>query len=155
MATAYAAVLLFHSWFRYVVLGLGLWLLIACVLGLRGRGAWSGRDERSQVGFLAALDTQMLLGLVLYFVLSPLTAAAISDFGAAMKNPHLRFFGVEHISAMLLGVIVAHVGRVRARRKQGGARYRTTLVTQALWLVLTLAGIPWPMLDVGRPLFRW
>jgi hypothetical protein len=66
----------------------------------------------------------------------------------------LRFFGVEHIATMLIAVAVAHVGRVRSKRKQGAARYRSTLVFQSIWLLLTLAAIPWPGLDIARPLFR-
>jgi hypothetical protein len=150
----YVAVLLIHSWLRYLVLAFGLWLLIASVRGLRAGGPWSARDERVHTRFLAILDTQFLLGLLLYFWLSPITSAAFSDMAAAMKDPQLRFFGVEHITAMLVAVAIAHIGRVRARRKQSRARYRTTLIAQSLWLLLTLAGIPWPGLDVGRPLFR-
>lgn len=151
----YVVVLFIHSWLRYVVLGLGLWVL---AIGARGRGAnaaWTKPHDRAHVFFLAALDTQLVLGLLLYFVLSPITAAAFADFGAAMKDPPLRYFGVEHIATMLLAIIVAHVGRIRAKRKEGSARYRTTFITQLVWLLLTLAAIPWPGLDIGRPLFRF
>lgn len=152
----YIAVLFIHSWFRYLVLALGLWLLVAAVRGWRERSErnWTPQHERLYVGFMAALDLQFLLGLLLYFVLSPITAAALADMGAAMKDPSLRFFAVEHIFAMFLSVAVAHIGRARSKRKHGRARFRTTAVMQIIWLVLTLAGIPWPGLDIARPLFR-
>lgn len=150
----YADVLLVHSWFRYIVLGLGLWLLITIVQGLLEGRPWARVDERLHVAFLAALDAQLLLGLSLYFLLSPISAQALADLGAAMKDPPLRFFGVEHSATMLLAVIIAHVGRVLSKRKSSTARYRTLLWTQLLWALLTFAAIPWPMLDVGRPLFR-
>lgn len=150
----YIALLFLHSWFRYVVLALGLWLIVIGLRHLRSSSPWSQPHERVYVGFLAALDTQLLLGLLLYFVLSPLSAAAFADFGGAMKEPTLRFFGVEHIATMLIAVAVAHIGRVRSRRKLGAARFRSTLVFQTIWLLLTLAAIPWPGLDIARPLFR-
>ena len=50
---------------------------------------------------MITLDMQMLLGLILYLVLSPFTAEALRDFGAAMKSPGLRFFAVEHLTLML------------------------------------------------------
>lgn len=143
-----------HSWLRYAVLGLGIALLVTSLRGWRAGRVWSRGDERVQSAFVGVLDTQMLLGLILYFGLSPLAAAARADLGAAMKNPELRFFGVEHIATMLIAVVVAHAGRSRGKRKQGAARQRTTLITQLLWLVLTLAAIPWPALDVGRPWLR-
>jgi hypothetical protein len=150
----YIAVLFIHSWLRYVVLFLGAWLLVASARGLRGGGTWSPSDERLHVGFLAVLDSQLLLGLSLYFVLSPISAAARVNMALAMKDPHLRFFGVEHIATMLIAIVLAHVGRVRAKRKHGRARYRSTLITQIFWLLLTLSAIPWPGLDIARPLFR-
>ena len=150
----YAFVLIVHSWLRYVALALGVVLLVSAIQGVRGAVAWRGRDERVHKAFVGALDTQLLLGLLLYFVWNPVVASALADFGAAMKNAHLRFFAVEHAATMLLAIVVAHIGRARSRRKEGRARYRSVLITTALWLLLTLAAIPWPMLDVGRPLFR-
>ena len=150
----YLATLVIHSWLRWVVLALGIWLLIAAARGLKA-SAWSPSDERTHKIFLGVLDTQFMLGLLLYFVLSPLTSAAMSNMGAAMKDPTLRFFGVEHIFAMILATAAAHIGRKRSQKKTGGARYKTTLITQIVWLLLTLAAIPWPMLDIGRPLFRF
>ncbi len=151
----YVFTLLTHSWLRYLVLFFGVFLLVTSFVAMRRGRSWAAVDERAHVRFLAVLDVQTLLGLLLYFVLSPFTAATFADLGAAMKNPALRFFGVEHILTMLLAVVVAHVGRVRSKKREGGARHRTTFVTQCAWLLLTLSAIPWPGLDIGRPLFRF
>jgi hypothetical protein len=151
----YTAVLFIHSWLRYVVLIAGLWLLVECIRGVRSGGSWADKQEKLHKGFLAALDVQFLLGLALYFFLSPLTAAARANMAVAMKEPHLRFFGVEHIATMLIAVGVAHVGRVRAKRRQGRDRFRSTLITTMVWFILTIIAIPWPGLDVARPLFRF
>jgi hypothetical protein len=150
----YSLVLFTHSWLRYLVLGLGIALLLVCLQDKR-TGRWTEKPERLHTLFLAVLDVQLLLGLALYFGLSPITEAALANFGAAMKEPTLRFFGVEHLATMLVAVIVAHVGRVRSKRKEGEARFRSAIITQAVWLLLTLAAIPWPGLDIGRPLFRF
>lgn len=150
----YSVVLFTHSWLRYLVLGFGIALLVLCIRGLQG-GVWAEKHERTHVLFTAILDVQILLGLLLYFALSPITQAALANMGAAMKEPTLRFFGVEHIFTMLIAVIVAHVGRARSKRKQGKARFKSVVITQSLWLLLTLAAIPWPGLDIARPLFRF
>jgi hypothetical protein len=151
----YTAVLFIHSWLRYALLGLGVWLLIACIAGLRSGGSWAPSHERLHKQFLAVLDTQLLLGLIMYFFLSPIASAARANMAIAMKDPQLRFFGVEHLVTMLIAVAVAHVGRVRSKRREGRVRYRSTLITQTLWLVLTMIAIPWPGLDIARPLFRF
>jgi hypothetical protein len=151
----YTAVLFIHSWLRYIVLGFGIWLLVASALGLRKGSSWAPNDERLHVRFLAALDVQFLLGLLMYIVLSPVAAAARANMAVAMKVPELRFFGVEHAATMFIAVTVAHLGRIRSKHKQARARYRSTLITQIFWLLLVLAAIPWPGLDIARPLFRF
>jgi hypothetical protein len=150
----YGFVLIAHSWLRYVVLALGVLLIALALRCMRSRASWSVRDARVHQAFVSALDTQFLLGALLYLWLSPITSAAFADFGAAMKNAHLRFFGLEHAVTMFVAVAVAHIGRVRAYKKPEAQRARTVLVFQLIWLALTCAAIPWPVLDVGRPLFR-
>jgi len=150
----YGFVLITHSWLRYVVLALGVLMIALAFNSSRTRSSWSARDQRVHQAFLSALDTQFLLGALLYLWLSPLTSAAFADFGAAMKNAHLRFFGLEHAVTMFIAVAVAHIGKVRASKQPEAQRARTVLVFQLIWLVLTCLAIPWPALDVGRPLFR-
>lgn len=154
VAVAFALVLFTHSWLRYLVLCVGLWLLGVAFWGSRTDAPWSRPDERLHAAFLWLLNLQVVLGLVLYFGLSPLASAARANLGAAMADAQLRFWGVEHAATMLLAAGVAHLGRVMARRRLDGARHRTTFRMQLLWCVLTLAAIPWPGLDIGRPLFR-
>jgi hypothetical protein len=104
---------------------------------------------------MMALDIQMLLGLLLYLVLSPFTAEAMRDFGAAMRNAPLRFFAVEHVALMLAAVVVVHVGRVLARKAKTPEAKRTRLlVSFGLATIVMLIGMPWPGLASGRPLFR-
>jgi hypothetical protein len=94
--------------------------------------------------------------LVLYFLLSPTTKAALSDFGGAMASSGLRFWAVEHVFGMVVGVILAHRGRSRARALTDPvARHRVTAIFFGLALVAIAASIPWPGTPNGRVLFRW
>lgn len=152
----YVWLLTTHSWLRYLVLLLGAALFLASLRGRMAKRAWQPSDTRLQQAFIAALNLQVVLGLGLYFGLSPYASAALADLGSAMSDPQLRFWGVEHSITMLIATALAHVGKARSRRAagEGGSRHRTLLVFQGLWLALTLAAIPWPGLDIGRPLFR-
>jgi len=60
---------------------------------------------------MAALDLQMLIGLILYFALSPITGEGIRHIGTAMGNAGLRFWTVEHPFGMVIGLALAHIGR--------------------------------------------
>jgi hypothetical protein len=150
-----ACVLWLHSWLRWVVLATGVTLLARSAGGLlRGR-AWDAWDRRAGIAFLSALDTQVLLGLALYFVLSPLTPKSFADLRAFMPVAPLRFFAVEHPTAMLVGLVAAHVGWARAKRASTDrARHRRVLVGLAVAMLVIAAGIPWPWLSYGRALVR-
>jgi len=141
----YSITLIVHSWLRWAVLAAGL------AAALRGG---SDRNDTAGKWFTILLDVQVLLGLLLYFVLSPITGAALADFGAAMGVTQLRFFAVEHTFGMVLATVVAHIGRGRVRKAAPGKRGRTALIFYGLALLIILASIPWPGMPAGRPLFR-
>ena len=150
----YTLVLILHSWLRWVALGAGV-AAIGASVGDRGDTSAGGSAERWGLIFMIVLDLQMLFGLLLYLVLSPFTTEAMRDFGAAMRSPGLRFFAVEHLVLMFAAVILAHVGRLLARKAPTPEARRTRrLICYALAMVVMLLGIPWPGTPAGRPLFR-
>jgi len=150
----YSILLLIHSWLRWAVLAAGL---LACLRGLtRGRQPWTLADERAGFWFITTLDIQFLLGVLLYFVFSPFTQPAFDDFAAAMRASDSRFWAVEHVAGVLVGITLAHIGRGRARKAVGDARrHRTAAIFYGLALLAILAAIPWPGLPNARPLLRW
>jgi hypothetical protein len=151
----YSTALIIHSWLRWIVLLTGLVAFFRAATGASGRSSWRPVDDRAGFWFVTALDLQVLIGLLLYFFLSPVTREAMHDFGGAMKNAGLRFWGIEHVFGMLLGVAFAHIGRVRARKTDSLRRHKVTAVFFGLALAVLLVSIPWPGTANGRPLFRW
>jgi len=149
----YTLVLTLHSWIRWAALVFGV---VATLASLTGRAdVQEKQSDRWGLLFLMAVDIQMLLGLLLYLVLSPFTAAALKNFGAAMRNPALRFWAVEHTATMLFAVILVHVGRVLARsaRTPESKRFRQSLCF-GLATIAMIVATPWPGMANGRPLFR-
>ena len=150
----YTVVLSLHSWLRWVALLAGI-AATCTALADRAPSVAPRRADLWGLALMVTLDVQMLLGLLLYFVLSPFTAEAMRDFGAAMRNPGLRFFAVEHLALMLAAVILAHVGRVLARKAPTpDAKRMRMAVCFGLATVVMLLAIPWPGMANGRPLFR-
>ncbi len=138
-----------HSWLRWAALIGGLVATLAAFTG----GA-SGKADRWALVFMIIMDIQLLFGLALYLALSPTTAAIFGDFGAAMRDPVARFWAVEHVSIMLLAVVMAHIGRVLARKaRTPEARRKRMLICFSLSVLLMIAGIPWPGMRAGRALF--
>lgn len=145
----YLTILTIHSYWRWIVLAS---LLVTPATGLHGLTA---RQAFAPVGrtvchwTVVAVDVQLLLGLCLYAI-SPLVRAAWANMAAAMKQQDLRFFSVEHLTAMLLAVAAAHVGFWRSCRAQAD---RAAYLNMAGWFAASLAcvliGIPW-----WRPFLR-
>lgn len=150
----YTSILLIHSWLRWVVLAAGL---IAVFRSLRSGGRpWTAGDEAASRWFIISLDVQLLLGVILYFALSPITPLAFEDFGAAMRTPAIRFWAVEHVFGMIVALALAHIGRARVRKATDDRRrHRRAAIFYTLALVAILAAIPWPGLPNARPLFRF
>jgi hypothetical protein len=146
----YSFVLVLHSWLRWIAIAAGIGATAAAT---SSRPAGGG--DRPGLLFMISMDLQMLLGLLLYAFLSPATAAIFQDFGAAMKDPVARFWAVEHITMMLAAVVLAHVGRVLARKAATpGAKRTRLMVCFGLATLLMFAGTPWPGMRAGRPFFR-
>jgi hypothetical protein len=144
----YSLALFVHSWVRWVALIAGVG---ATLSALRK----SGSSEGWGVALSAAVDLQMLVGLLLYLVLSPNMAAIRANFGEAMQVPSLRFWAVEHITMMIAAVVLVHVGRVLARKAATPqSRHTRELICFGLATILMFAGTPWPGTRAGRPLFR-
>lgn len=152
--TEYVTVLFLHSWLRWLVLLGGVGALVSF-----GRGALAARpfgapEARALRLFLAAFDTQVLLGLVLYFVYSPFGLPKASDLPAVMKSSTLRYFAVEHWFGMLVALSIAHVMWVRAKKGSLERRRSRALWAVGLSLAIILATHPWPGTSYGRSLFR-
>ncbi|MCC6168097.1 MAG: hypothetical protein IT329_12800 [Caldilineaceae bacterium] len=140
----YALVLGLHNLLRWVVILAALYLLFRTYSGLFGRRAFTGQDAAAARWFTISLDVQVLVGLLLYFVLSPVTRAALANFGAAMSDSQMRFFAVEHSLMMIVAVILGHIGTAQVRK---AADDRTKFVRSAIWytiaILVILAAVPW------------
>jgi hypothetical protein len=137
-----------HNLVRWIVLAAGLWAVVTVWRGWLGRLPWTGREMRAARMYVGLLDLQFLLGVLLYAFFSPLTHDAFGDVGAAMRDPSMRYFLVEHPLVMIISIALAHVGVARARRAATDASRFQAL---SVWLGVSLAAIagfiPW-----ARPL---
>jgi hypothetical protein len=138
-----------HSGLRWLLLA----LLLAAIFNAFGkwRGASPFRESDRKLGLFAmiAAHVQLLLGLGLYAI-SP----KVVFEGAAMKDPVMRFFLVEHLTLMLLAIVLITIGHGRAKRAADDAsKFRSIFVFYLIGLLLILLGIPWPFQQYGAAWF--
>ena len=151
----YPTVLTIHSWLRWAALLLGV---IATFNAYRHRAetAERPRGQRWDWSFMLALDLQALFGLLLYFGLSPFTREAIGNVGMALRDPGLRFWAITHVAMMCVALVAVRIGRVFAiGERTSRARRNGRYVCFGIAVLAMVAGVPWPGLANGRPLFRF
>jgi len=83
---------------------------------------------------------QLLIGLVLYFI-SP---KVVFD-ASRMKDSILRFYLVEHISLMIIAIIILTIGYSKSKQYFTIAKgAKKAFYYYLISLVLILVSIPWP-----------
>jgi hypothetical protein len=133
-----------HNIMRWVVVIVGIVAVVRAFLGVYGRRPFAALDNRLSLAFTISMDVQLLLGLLLYAVLSPLTTGLFSDFGGAMADSRARFWLVEHISVMILAVVLAHIGRSRAKKAEtDSAKHKQIAIFFTIALIAIFAATPW------------
>jgi heme A synthase len=133
-----------HSHTRWLVL---LTAVIAIIMPFINNSV-SSKSKLPGLAFMIMCDIQLLMGLTLYFVFSPLGLQAF-DQGMAfvMKTAEVRKIAVEHFILMLGAVTLAHIGYIKVKKAtEASALKKASLIFFGLSLVLILAGIPWAKL---------
>jgi uncharacterized Tic20 family protein len=148
---SYGQVLAVHSTLRWVVLAAGFVATAASWAGRLGSKSWVDTTAGAGRVFAVAMDLQLVAGLVLYLVLSPAVTAGLANIGAAMEDRHQRFWMAEHPAAMILALVLAHIGALKSRQA-AGAGHRQASWYFTLAFLLIVAALPWPFRDYGRPL---
>lgn len=139
----YTFLLILHNLLRWGVLLGGLYAITKSALGVMRNGPFTAKENRAHVIFVMFCHTQLLLGLVLYFV-SPNVQQALSDFGAAMKDPFLRLVGLEHILVNVIAIALIQVGRTLSKKADSDRiKHKRALIWFSIGLILILSRIPW------------
>jgi hypothetical protein len=143
----YTGFLHLHDTLRWLLLLSLVTTLVKYLIGWFGNQPWKKTDNLMGIIFTSLMDLQLLVGLVLFFFLSPITKFAFSDFGAAMKDTELRFYAVEHFLMMLIAVVLVHIGRAKSKKAATDAgKFKIATLFYGLALVVMLVAIPWSRL---------
>ncbi|MFY0652908.1 MAG: hypothetical protein JXQ96_12775 [Cyclobacteriaceae bacterium] len=149
----YPAILFIHSWLRWIVLILFLISIYKSFAGFSGNKEYAKGDNALAASLLGCLHLQLLFGLLLYFVFSPITTTAFSGDVSPMKDASIRYWAVEHIAMMIIAVVVAQIGRSKTKKlEESKSKFKTQLIFFSIALVLILSRVPWT--EAGR-LFRF
>jgi hypothetical protein len=152
----YPIMLAVHSALRWIVVITAVAAVARAVHGWLSQREWTTSDRWWGILFSSGMDLQALLGFILYGFLSPMSRAALRDVGAALSDPTLRYWGIEHIGLMAVALGLVHAGRALSERaSRASAQHRRAAMFFTLATLLIVSATPWPFLPHGRPLLRW
>ena len=130
-------ILLLHSLNRFILLALLLVVLFRSFKGWQSKWAFEKTDDKLSLFLFISTHTQLLLGLILYFV-SP----AVIFSAAAMKEKLARYWLVEHITGMLIAIVLISVARISSKKlADGSAKHKRMFILNVIALVVILAMI--------------
>jgi hypothetical protein len=151
----YGTLLAFHSLARWLVLSS---LLFAIVSGYRGwllHKPYLKFDHSVRLVTVITAQVQFVLGLWLYLI-SPIAAYFLHHFSTAVHQRVIRFFGMEHITMMIIGITIITVGSAKAKRKTTDTdKFKTLAIWFTAALLIILSSVPWSFSPlISRPNFR-
>lgn len=152
----FGVLLILHSGIRWLVLITLLLMLFRSYRGWARQLDFNRSDNVLRLLTVSCAHLQLLIGLVLY-VLSPLVRYFYNYFPESVHITEIRFFGMEHITMMLLAMTCISIGSIRAKRKIiGYHKFRTIALWYSLALFMIFTSIPWEFSPfTSRPYFRW
>lgn len=123
-----------HSYNRYLILVALFWVLFRSWSGWMGKKPYEKTDNLASLVLLILAHLQLLLGLIQYFFTSAYTTGDMD-----MSNPLVRYFKMEHISGMILAIILIQVGRSASKKAHlhEHKHKKTALYTTAAALIIT------------------
>lgn len=139
----YQIILYIHSWLRWLGLLLLIFQVLKSFFSWITKRKYLRKDKIFTSVLVGLLDIQLVLGIGLYFFLSPISMKGLENIGEAMKDSTTRFWTVEHFSMMLVAIVLAHIGKIKIQKEMADPR---KFKLQALYffacLLLIIAGIP-------------
>jgi hypothetical protein len=140
----YIVILEIHHYLSWLVLLTALFAIYRAIRGILLKKQWFAADRRAGLFFLVVIDFQVLAGILLYVVFSPLTRVVFKDINSVLADPPVRFYAVEHTLVMLIALVAVYIGRSKARKAQFAARkHRLSVIWYTLAVALILSRIPW------------
>ncbi|MCR8557655.1 hypothetical protein KXD93_08375 [Mucilaginibacter sp. BJC16-A38] len=151
----YLFILALHSLVRWFVL---ISLLFAIYRAYRGwlfNKSFGKFDNSVRLVTATIAHIQLTIGVWLYFI-SPIVSYFLHNFHEAVHERQIRFFGMEHVTMMLIAITLITIGSAKAKRKvTDKEKFKCMAIWFTIALLVILSSIPWSFSPlISRPSFR-
>lgn len=151
----YSTLLPLHSILRWLLVAGLAYSIARSVIGLVAKRPYSRLDSTVRSVTSAVSHVQLIIGFVLYFK-SPIVSYFRANGSVSLRYMDIAFFGVYHISLMLIAILMITIGAAKAKRANSDYdKHRQIFWWFGTAVVLILMAIPWPFSPyVARPYLR-
>ena len=150
----YTGLLYLHSILRWVILLLAVIAIYKSYTGMKAGKPFTAGDKKTGLFLMIAAHTTLLIGLYQWIV-GPWGLKNIENMGmgAVMKDPVARFYAVEHLTGMIIAIVLITIGRgVSKKNIPDGVKHKKTFWFFLIALLIVLVSIPWPFrVGIARP----
>jgi hypothetical protein len=146
----YTGLLHLHSLLRWIILLLLVVAIFMSLGGMTGKKPFTAGQKKTGLFLMIAAHIELLIGLY-QWIFGPWGIKYLSNAG--MKDRVALFYGVEHITGMILAIVLITIGRgVSKKNIPDEVKQKRTFWFFLVALVIILALIPWPgRVAIGRP----
>jgi len=131
----------FHSGWAYLALLLLVIAVINALIGLASKKEFTAKDRKIAIFGLIGTHTQLLVGLILYFV-SPLGLNSLGQ----MSDKMLRLTSLEHPLVNIIAITLITIGWSKHKKlTTSESKFKTFSIFYGLGLLLILSRIPWSL----------
>ncbi len=128
-----------HSGLRWVSLLLLVYAILNAI-SARNSNEYTKKDKLVNLFTMVSLHIQLVIGFILYYYSSKRSFSS-----GWMGNDIYRFYGLEHISIMILAIALVTFARGKAERSNDVAvKHKKIRIWYTVALLLILISIPWP-----------
>jgi low temperature requirement protein LtrA len=126
-----------HSTLRYLILIALIVVIVKSLVGWLGKKQYTNIDNRIGLYLFIFTHMQLVIGLVLYFV-----SDVVQFNGATMKNKDLRYWAVEHLTIMLISIVLITMARITSKKMSSDeAKHKRMVIFNGVALLLILVAI--------------
>jgi hypothetical protein len=133
-----------HSGWAYITLIILIFAVVNALIGLTSKKEFKDKDLRVSLFTLIVAHLQLIIGFIAYFLSAQFAFVLENGMGAAMKEPDIRLFVVEHPLMMILAIIVITIGFSKHKKQStDNGKFKTIALYYGIALIFVLSRIPW------------
>ena len=133
-----------HSGWAYITLIILIFAVVNALIGLTSKKEFKDKDLRVSLFTLIVAHLQLIIGFIAYFLSAQFAFVLDHGMGAAMKEPDIRLFVVEHPLMMILAITVITIGFSKHKKQStDNGKFKTIALYYGIALIFVLSRIPW------------